>query len=61
MLDLVFGRLRFVKQECGADIQQFCGDVELGEGRIFSCLSSKEAEISESCSTAIGDVELPES
>lgn len=58
ILDFLFDRLRYVNQECGEDIRQHCSDVQVGEGRIFSCLKA-ESTVSESCKTAMSSVSLP--
>ena len=38
------------------DVELLCPDVEVGEGRILSCLESKGDALSSACSAAIGDV-----
>ena len=58
ILDLLFDRLRFVKQQCGEDIRQHCDGVQIGEGRIYSCLSEQSA-VSEGCKTAMSSVRMP--
>ncbi len=42
-----------VKQSCKEDRKNLCRDVKPGEGRIYRCLSSKEAELSEACRSAL--------
>lgn len=59
IMDEVFARLRYAKQECGADIQAHCADVAIGEGRLFSCLAEKKAELAPGCVELVDRVELP--
>lgn len=58
ILDLLFDRLRFVKQECGEDIRQHCSGVQVGEGRIYTCLAEQSA-VSEGCKTAMSTIRMP--
>ena len=44
--------------QCWDDLIEHCGEVEMGEGRVASCLLEHKAEVSEGCSQAIKDVEL---
>ena len=60
VIDLFFDRLRYVKQQCGADIRTYCSEVELGQGRLFTCLAEKRSEISAECGEVIDNIELPE-
>lgn len=60
VIDLFFDRLRYVKQECGEDIRTHCGEVELGQGRLFSCLAEKRSMISAGCGELVDGMELPE-
>jgi hypothetical protein len=44
-----------LKSACGADMKKLCSDVTPGEGRIVSCMNSKEDKLSPSCATAWGN------
>jgi len=47
-----------VATECMDDLENFCAEVELGEGRVGTCLLEHKAEVSAACSQAIDDVGL---
>ncbi len=47
-----------VATECRDDLEQYCADVELGEGRVGTCLLDHKDEVSEACQQAIADVGL---
>jgi hypothetical protein len=47
-----------VATECNADLMKFCAEVELGEGRVGTCLVEHKAEVTESCRQAMDDVGL---
>jgi hypothetical protein len=57
-LERAVNALTYVASECDADIEQFCGSVEMGEGRIAQCLNDHASELSSSCNTALTDVGL---
>ena len=42
-----------VANACWDDIVEHCAEVEMGEGRVASCLVENKAELSEGCSEAI--------
>ena len=42
---------------CAADVKQFCGDVEVGGGRVQDCLRKNEANLSQACSAKRAAVE----
>jgi hypothetical protein len=44
--------------ECSDDLEKFCAQVELGEGRVGTCLLEHKAEVSDACRQAMDDVEL---
>ncbi len=44
--------------ECHDDLLKFCGDVEMGEGRVGTCLVEHKAEVTDSCKQAMDDVGL---
>jgi hypothetical protein len=37
------------RKQCGADVQKFCSDVPSGKGRLLSCLSKHQSDVSASC------------
>ncbi len=47
-----------VAKECMADLETYCAEVELGEGRVGTCLLEHKAEVSPACGQAIDDVGL---
>ena len=47
-----------VANQCWDDLVEHCGEVEMGEGRVASCLLEHKAKVSEGCSQAIDDVGL---
>lgn len=44
--------------ECIDDLETYCAEVEIGEGRVATCLLAHEAEVSAGCRQAIDDVGL---
>jgi hypothetical protein len=44
--------------QCWDDLVKHCAEVEMGEGRVGTCLLKHKAEVSKGCSQAIDDVEL---
>ena len=44
--------------QCWDDLIEHCGEVEMGEGRVASCLLENKADVSQGCSQAIDDVGL---
>jgi len=57
-LDDFVSAVAYVASECHSDLMQFCGDVEMGEGRVGVCLLEHEEEVTEACRKAMADVEL---
>ena len=47
-----------VATECMDDLETYCAEVELGEGRVGTCLLEHKAEVSGACAQAIDDVGL---
>ena len=47
-----------VATQCEDDLMKFCAEVEVGEGRVGSCLLEHKAEVTEACAQAMDDVGL---
>ncbi len=47
--------LTAVAETCMDDIDKFCANTEIGDGRIAKCLGYHSEELSESCSAAINE------
>jgi hypothetical protein len=50
--------LTYLATSCWDDLEKYCGDVEMGEGRVATCLLDHKAEVSDACSQAIDDTGL---
>jgi len=59
LIDMLFERVRYAKQQCGADIAKLCGETEIGQGRLFSCLYEQKPALSVECLGVIENVQLP--
>jgi hypothetical protein len=57
-LERFVAALSYVANECGDDIDKFCANVEMGEGRIVACLDAQGSKIQQRCDTALKDVGL---
>jgi hypothetical protein len=43
-------------EACGDDLESFCADTPIGEGRLLSCLDDNSAELSATCSEVFSAV-----
>lgn len=50
--------LTHLATECHDDLLKYCGEVEMGEGRVGTCLLEHKAEVTTACSQAIDDTGL---
>ena len=50
--------IAYVADSCWDDLVEFCSEVEMGEGRVATCLLEHEAEVTLECQEAIEEVEL---
>jgi hypothetical protein len=57
-LEQFVSALNHVATECHDDLMKFCGDVEVGEGRVGTCLLEHKAEVMPACAQAMDDVGL---
>ena len=48
----------YVAESCWDDIIEHCAEVEMGEGRIATCLLESQDKITQECQQAMNDVEL---
>ena len=52
-LDRAATALKFAATECKDDLLKYCGDVEVGNGRVKACLDKNEKSLSEKCKDAL--------
>ena len=57
-LERAVSALTYVANECDEDIDKICGKVELGEGRILTCLKKNESKVTKRCNQAMKDIDL---
>ena len=57
-LERAVAALAYVVNECDDDLMQFCGEEQVGEGRLLACLDKNEAEVSARCKEALSEVGL---
>ncbi|MGZ8199833.1 MAG: cysteine rich repeat-containing protein [Methylosarcina sp.] len=46
----------YAAAECNDDLEKYCADVEIGEGRVLACLDRNDAKVSVRCKQALKDV-----
>jgi hypothetical protein len=59
-LERAVAALTYVAKSCDDDIEKVCPGVEIGEGRIATCLNQNKDKISNTCTQALTDVGLME-
>jgi hypothetical protein len=52
-LDRAAQALKFAATECKDDLLKYCGNVEVGNGRVKACLDKNEKSLSEKCKEAL--------
>jgi hypothetical protein len=52
-LDRAATALKFAATECKDDLLKYCGNVEVGNGRVKACLDKNEKSLSEKCKEAL--------
>jgi hypothetical protein len=55
-LERFVAALSYLANECSEDLDKFCADVAIGEGRLLKCLDENSAKISGRCTEALKDV-----
>ena len=57
-LERAVGALTYVANECEADLQKHCANIQPGGGRLATCLKKNEAQLTDRCQQAMKDVNL---
>ena len=52
----VTDRVVTTAEACGPELEKFCGNVELGGGRVLACLNEHDDELSDTCEAAVDDL-----
>lgn len=55
-LERAVSALSYAANECGNDLDKFCMDMRVGEGRLVECLDKNESEVSTRCKEALKEV-----
>ena len=55
-LERFVAALTYVANECDADLDKFCSEVAVGEGRLLNCLELNTEKVSARCNQALEDV-----
>jgi len=55
-LERFVAALTYLANECDADLEKFCAEIEVGEGRVLKCLDDNGDKISDRCTQALKDV-----
>jgi hypothetical protein len=58
VLEQFSAAITHLARECQDDLMEHCSQVQMGEGRVATCLLDHKEEVSEACSQAIDDVGL---
>jgi hypothetical protein len=55
LLEQLSVAINYLAQECKADIEAHCSDVQVGDGKILACLAEHEKDVSAGCKKAVAD------
>lgn len=50
--------LVYAANECGDDLEKYCAEVPMGEGRLLDCIKKNEKKVSKRCLNALKDTGL---
>lgn len=59
-LEMFAAAVTHLATECIDDLEKYCAEVEMGEGRVGTCLLDHKDEVTDACRQAIDDVGLEE-
>lgn len=57
-LNRTLTNLSYAITECSDDLDAYCGEIKVGEGRLLDCLNQNEGKVSSRCVTALRDTGL---
>ena len=52
-LEMAISALAYAAYECEDDLEAFCADVPVGEGRLLDCIAKNEKKVSKRCLDAL--------
>ena len=52
-LEQAVAAVKFAASACKDDLQKFCANVKVGQGRALACLGKNEKEVSQACKDAL--------
>jgi len=55
ILEQLAAATAYLASQCATDIEAYCSNIEIGEGRILACLSENETEVSDACNQAVSE------
>ena len=56
VLQELVNAIAYVAESCDSDIETYCAETPMGEGRILTCLAERGDELSESCRMSIDEM-----
>ncbi|MCP4074320.1 MAG: hypothetical protein GY742_21745 [Hyphomicrobiales bacterium] len=56
VMDTMFSTIRYALATCAEDIGKFCAGTKFGQGRLFTCLNTKKAEIGGQCKAVVDEI-----
>lgn len=57
-LERFISALTYLANECGADLEEYCSEVVVGEGRVARCLLDNKSKLSDRCASAVDVTDL---
>jgi hypothetical protein len=57
-LERAVAALTYMANECADDLDQFCSDVAIGQGRLAECLDKNSEKVSQRCKNAVAEVAI---
>ena len=57
-LERAIAALTYLANECGDDLDKYCSNVPMGEGRLLNCLDKQGKKVSKRCTQALKETGL---